>query len=142
MLTSRQIMFHILSFSNINNIQKHSVSLNDVFDVELFLDKQAWEDTPSASGSDMHESILEKFTRTTVETVVADAECVLEEGAKKLPKVQGNGQRHPRESATEHVDCFKKVWSCVSLFLEVKMKTGGQDSRFWPSRESHSKRRG
>ena len=104
------------------------MSLNEVLNVELFHDnlkmfKQAWEDTPSASGRDMHESILEKFIRTTAETVVAYAECVvvvterhcLEEGAKKLPKVKGNGQRHPRESAAEYVDCLKKKDQSMEL---------------------------
>ena len=65
-LTVRQIMFQIFSFFKINQTQGHTMNLSDLLYVELYNDNlkmfnQAWEDTLLAFGNDLDEHFLENL---------------------------------------------------------------------------------
>ena len=105
MLAGTRMMRQVLLFCNINKTPGHTMNLIDLLDVELYNDNlkmfsQAWEETFLALGSDSDEHVLENLCERQVKQstlmkhamTLCQQDTVSKKGAEVLTKIEDCGQ--------------------------------------------------
>ena len=92
MLTSKQIMFRIFSFFNINKTQGHTMNLNELLNVGLYNDNlkmfsQAWEETSSAFRNILMNMFSKTYTRQESFDIIS-ARHFLKKESRKYHKLR------------------------------------------------------
>ena len=120
-LTGRQIIFQILSFFNNFETQEHAMNLNDMLNVELYnqnlnMFNQAWEETLLALGNDLDENVLNNlYDRQVSKSTLMKNTSSLYQSATVPQKEPRSYQKLRtmvnglRASTTEHVESAEGV---------------------------------